>query len=979
MIPSTSAGHPARLSFEDRRASPSNRQNTTAVEDRVEELLASMSIYCAPSFEPLTRALEIFSSPRADEELARLRSDWQEVDALVDHVVALHHVEFTTALQEYSRIVTLLREVHLCMNEVRRCLGIAMDGVRVEEEGLARVTTPYADMVAMRKMLAMIGEVVDALAEVESGMDAAVEGNAKVGAKRREGGPPVPSWHHVKLLLKAGNALAREEMRDIPAMKGLVDRSQAVAEKMVGLMVQKVRRQAFNPRLEGGMGGAGGAAEALTIGHMVPPSSTSMVDRELVSCIARLGAVDDAVRAVQDGARVALRAELVRAVHALDMADGQRGNETPLRVVGELLRRSESFFASTCLYVKLLLEEPVSAPSSGLTLIRCGKGNGVSLVASSASVVRECRVLWEGVQRELLHVLAAVLGVSVQSKSLMNDVDPDDERITFLDSIRRTNSVDHQDGLVFSIDDQVRGQETADVDGDEGALWISRSTLEYSVIDLERAVKGAIGEDSCSVRTSPALYLPVKEFVLGCCGRLDELQAAERQRVKALASPSSPPSPSSMSILDRIQANFSRVTLRAGHAQETVDSRDGPEEFLLAYLVDILRTDFIPSVYVECGRRNEAVATGMAGSSHKHTVASYLVAQHTIDLIKDMFEWCEMAPVIMCDLIGILENSLGKIAESLRSQACSVGARACGVGSVDGMDPPDGDSHPLQAVQMARDPKISHAMAQEPIATLVGGPEWFVCRDTTAAMDSFLTSAIASGFALGRQVLPDELVNCFVDIMPVERCSLLLLSKNAGAIKTVASIAVIGQTAERIANGMYESVAVFSERLHGRSKDHRGTRAVMTGQGPKFVGLVDVANRFRAVAGLCTRTLRIEAMLTVTFAMRSLMDASVTKRDDSSGSSTTDGGKIDVAHDIERDVALVTPKLATMDEVLSNHLPLALRQYIFGSLQTFVGKAVAKMEGTDDEHLALAVGALIEGIEPVTRGVGGMGENYIVE
>ena len=144
MTVSMSGGQSAHLSFEDRRASSSNNKST-ALESRVEELLASMSMYISPSFQPLTRALEILSSPRAEEELARLRSDWQEVDALVDHVVALHHVEFTTALQEYSRLVTLLREVHLCMNEVRRCLSVAMDGVRVEEEGLARVTKDYAE------------------------------------------------------------------------------------------------------------------------------------------------------------------------------------------------------------------------------------------------------------------------------------------------------------------------------------------------------------------------------------------------------------------------------------------------------------------------------------------------------------------------------------------------------------------------------------------------------------------------------------------------------------------------------------------------------------------------------------------------------------------------------------------------------------------------------------------------------------------
>ena len=44
-----------------------------------------------------------------------------------------------------------------------------------------------------------------------------------------------------------------------------------------------------------------------------------------------------------------------------------------------VLRRSSR---RSCLYVRLLLEEPVSAPSSGLTLIRGGMGTGGSVVVA---------------------------------------------------------------------------------------------------------------------------------------------------------------------------------------------------------------------------------------------------------------------------------------------------------------------------------------------------------------------------------------------------------------------------------------------------------------------------------------------------------------------------------------------------------------------------------------------------------------------
>ena len=363
-------------------------------------------------------------------------------------------------------------------------------------------------------------------------------------------------------------------------------------------------------------------------------------------------------------------------------------------------------------------------------------------------------------------------------------------------------------------------------------------------------------------------------------------------------------------------------------------------------MVDILRTDFVPSVYVLCGYRTQELVAGMAVSNH--TVAgTYSVAHQTIALINEMLDWSSMAPVVAYDVIGVLENSLGKIAESLRSQVhATVGQRS---DRPDQSDRSDHASHASQpyALRMARDPKISHLMAQEPIATLVGGPEWFACRDA-AAVDSFLTSAMASGFALGKHVVSDELFKVFMDLIPVESESLLLQSNNAGAIKTVVSIAVIGQTAERIANGMYEAISAFSEKTRNTVSGPGGARPATTEAGnssknaPRFIGLVDVANRYRAVSGLCTRILRIEAMLTTVYAMQRLVLISGT------------GDEHEHA-DLERDVALLAPKLASMDDVLANHLPQSLRQYVFGSLQVFLERVAAAVKDEERAGRALAV------------------------
>ena len=98
----------AQLRFGERERESGTLQANSTLSAKITELLASNSRYASPGFEPLTRALQILSSANAARELAQLRADWQEVDALVDHVVALHHVEFTTSLQDYRRVVELL-------------------------------------------------------------------------------------------------------------------------------------------------------------------------------------------------------------------------------------------------------------------------------------------------------------------------------------------------------------------------------------------------------------------------------------------------------------------------------------------------------------------------------------------------------------------------------------------------------------------------------------------------------------------------------------------------------------------------------------------------------------------------------------------------------------------------------------------------------------------------------------------------------
>jgi hypothetical protein len=80
--------------------------------------------------------------------------------------------------------------------------------------------------------------------------------------------------------------------------------------------------------------------------------------------------------------------------------------------------------------------------------------------------------------------------------------------------------------------------------------------------ELMRVVRGAIGEELCSVQSSPALYLPVFTFVSGCCKYMEDLEEDERKqaRIRMGCGGDAPPSPSSPS-MSSVSSLFGQASL----------------------------------------------------------------------------------------------------------------------------------------------------------------------------------------------------------------------------------------------------------------------------------------------------------------------------------------------------------------------------------------------------------------------------------
>lgn len=923
-------------------------------------------------FEPLTRALEILGSINAEQELEVLREQWRDVDGMVDAVVEVHHEGFNTSLQNYSKIIQLLAEAQHYMHAVRRNLMLAQDNLSVDTRNLLEAYHKHAVVSEMGKMMQQVQAMCHSLEQVDS-LDRDGDWNAAV-----------------KVLLETSNVLAREEIIAIPAVKGMVSKVRQRAGALLTRILQHVEGQAFRgvgaagfssawhqtnvsrrrkSRISRGSGffgsGSGTGMRFLKFhsivedlqaldgklrharspsvpieGHVVESgfgASTSSI-----SCIAQLGGVSKALNSVRATSRQKIRDAIVQVVNqnmSIHVVSSSAVSSDKAKVLlQKVLMRCESIFRSVTKYIQHLIRARVSAPSAGLTLLSDGEdADAVYFDGQPGKVVadREINILWENMQHELLHVVAAVLGLSVpqnemDSEGLFIDMywhnSKDVDAVSPSYVSRRKSTDMRRTTLKYSLEEQLSemSEEMASKAKTEG----------FSLLELEHLVKNAIGEEHCTVSSAPCIINPIHAFVSKCDKILDEVR---REKEKVEEQPKH--GKSSPGLLHSL---YPRTSQNQKSAEPSVS-------ILSSYIVEVLRSDFVPSVYANCGHRTQELLSGLDNIPtyarvHDTKSASILpAAETTVSLIRDMLQWASLASIVAPNITGVLGNCLGKIVDSLQSHA-------------------NGVCKDSLAFSLSQDVNVVHLMAQEPIATLVGGPEWFASAKSDA-MESFLTSAIASGFAQGKAALPKALLDIFLNARPLLKESLIL--QQTADMKSIVSIALLGNSAEYIADGIYETVGSFVQTVSPGKifGDKVKTSNALASSGSRqsdmsidhelVVGILHIADRFRSISGMCTRTLRIETMLHVLYAMQDIVNPSQ---------------KV-----FNERIAMMAPKLASMDEVLTGYLLPTRREYIFAPLPGFCMKLAVfqliEMEKVESSTISSVCRALT-GVEPVLGSLG---------
>ncbi|KAI8101907.1 hypothetical protein M9434_006969 [Picochlorum sp. BPE23] len=922
-------------------------------------------------FEPLTRALEILGSINAEQELEVLREQWRDVDGMVDAVVEVHHEGFNTSLQNYSKIIQLLAEAQHYMHAVRKNLTLAQDNMNVDSRNLLEAYHKHAVASEMGKMMQQVQAMCQSLEQVD--------------ALDRDG-----DWNAaVKVLLETSNVLAREEIIAIPAVKGMVPKVRQRAGALLTRILRHVEGQAFRgvgatgfssawhqahvsrrrkSRISRGSGffgsGSGTGMRFIRFHSIVEdlqaldgklrharspsvPIEGHVVDSGFgtstssISCIAQLGGVSKALNSVRAISRQKIRDAIVQVVNqnmsSRGVSSSAVSSDKAKVLLQKILMRCESIFRSVTKYIQHLIRARISAPSAGLALLSDGEDADAAYFDGQPGKVvadREINILWDNMQHELLHVVAAVLGLSVPQNEMDSDglfIDMYWHNSKDVDAVspsyvsRRRSADTRRTTLKYSLEEQLSemSEEMASKAKTEG----------FSLLELEHLVKNAIGEEHCVVSSAPCITNPIHAFVTKCGKILDEVK---REKEKFDEQPKQ--GKSSPGLLHSL---YPRTSQSEKSAEPSV-------HILSSYIVEILRSDFVPSVYANCGHRTQELLSGLDNiltyaRIHDTKSASILpAAETTVNLIGDMLKWSSLASIVAPNITGVLGNCLGKIVDSLQSHA-------------------NGVCQDSLAFRLSQDVNVVHLMAQEPIATLVGGPEWFASAKSDA-MESFLTSAIATGFAQGKTALPKSLVDAFLNARPLLKESLIL--QQTADMKSIVSIALLGNSADYIADGIYETVGSFVHTISpGKISGDisKTTTDVSSGnrQGDVsidhelVVGLLHIADRFRSISGMCTRTLRIEAMLHVLYAMQDIFNPSQKVFD-------------------ER-IAMMAPKLASMDEVLAGYLLPTRREYIFAPLPGFCMKlAVFQLIEIEklDSSTASSVCRALTGVEPVLGSLG---------
>lgn len=697
---------------------------------------------------------------------------------------------------------------------------------------------------------------------------------------------------------------------------------------------------------------------------------------------------------------------------------------TTTALMEAVARRCTSTLQSLATVMQLLATARPPATTAGLQMLLTAGGNSAAAAvatpagtpprvsplssprgeaaANAARAIQEARNAWECMQLECQTLVAAVLGAPLPASRGRGTAAPDLPGGGWLATVGALESEDSGEAPLSPADDVgSTGQDVATIAfsfSEETSVPLMPMAVNgdtaggggtpQSVAAAMMISTGASTSAKSLLKPDPASLLPA---ILGKRHGKAELIAAMYKPMTRLADeaenilvmtevaaggkPSTPTSGAQrLSALLNVSIPWrsSASSSRAG----TPTASDAP---LRTFLDDFLRMEFLPAAYVSTRARcrvlleqGDALKPRIRlRGTYRPGAAVLPAATSIVEMAEEVLEWAASAPPFATHLSGVLENVLARVLEAFQTGMASIVG-----GSV--------------ASVLADDVRVVQVMAKEPAAPLLGAPVAFFVGRNVDAMDAFVSSAIATGFGSSQRGLERELVG---KVLAASRSAgpdaLLAASGESGRVVQLAALA---ESADHVADTIHAAAAAAafqsvasprpgdSPASGGKDKTPTGRRADLwrrhlpaswKGQDNSGVdrgfaeGLAHAADRYRALAGRCIRTLRLELIMLAAHHLKVLPRLAV-------------GGPSAAA--AEDQITSLARVVTQLDEALAPYLPPDRRLYVFGSLPPAVVQLAVGMLpkfSIVDSACVSRVCRVLSALQPVLCAAGGVGDTQL--
>ncbi|DBA83817.1 TPA: hypothetical protein ACH3X1_006340 [Trebouxia sp. C0004] len=929
--------------FSLQRDSTNQAVNWDAVDDELDKIPSELK---DPRFDSLRHVLNILSAVDAEAALEELRGQRDTIEGLVDEVVSGYHNGFNKAIHNYSQILQLFADCKTHVNTLRSSLQEAKGQLGAQSRSLQQ---------QWRRSISL-GDIVRLLTDARSVVDV---------PQKLEQLQRTKDWTSaVNLLIDSCSKLARHELSRVGALEDLkkdmahwqsVLQTRLVAEIEESLFVPQSARagiiaedeevdfrklgpttpqglleaslrtdsrrsrqpaasgSAFTtnsfssktrPALHGKQPHAFHSDSALSMSQLHNGSQAAKITpvAGLVDCLVKIGGISEAQAALHQHLPNQMMKVILNALQTASTGAQQPSSAAQTSGTGKVSPAIATTVHITiervfdhCQQVlrgliqafKLLADAPAAPVSAGMDLLNAHRQVSSQQASAAAPgnptayVRKETQYAWECIQKECQKVLAMLLqgqtgaaAVSTQSDKLGGWLSKDSGR-----------KPEEAQQLSFSFAAQVQDKGGPAATQSPWHILASTGHLADEAGMLRQALAGL--DRQGGLYLTPVLYRPTVQFVDGSA-RL--LNTAER---------------------DNIGGWFSKE-----------DTKPGAARSLRMFMESFVTEKFLPEIYLDFrGQCTHMLEDADAMKAHAQLHGTYNesaakgrpllhAALQAERLIMQLIGWAAHMPLFAAHITGVVENILGRVLEAFQARMGSLLGYALSKG-------------------FAENPAMALQMAAEPAAVLAGEPVAFFVGKATETTESFVKAVMQSGLGSGDESTETIVLMQLAQVKPVREDQLVSAS---GDMHRLVNLATLSDSLDYLADAIQHfgdsqqprqsAVASKSGGAAGQAGLYTGRREHKANQTSAVClteGLTHLMNRYRALAGQCIRSLRIEMHLLVMYHMQDLPLSNYACEEDES-------------KDVDDCVGALSRVLARADESIAPHLPVNKRNYIFGGV-----------------------------------------------